>query len=341
MSEITQDTGVPVSQSADTRMYPALSLMERACPPLRYGRQPLWRLPALPVEEPFVPAWNWHAVRDFAPGTETVTLDANGAYIGAINQAVIAHSQLNRVGRLEYYPAPRDVAPGYYRITVPDWAFSGAIVSPLGDSARLQTEEQIWILHPTLTLLLELAEDGHIGAFDITDSWTAPVQTRFRTWYERLRAARSQLLDQVAERHPAGRPDDEDKCRCHPCVRYNAFKEGYAAALSMMATGRQSKTYRPDWAQTVYATHSATMWRKAWRYTGTNRHLVSMGHVDELQILAEDLPGALAHHRPPFQWDPTGRRLGAMKAKRYGVLQENIPTGSAITAASPEWEDFL
>jgi hypothetical protein len=330
--------------TTDTRMYPALKLMERTTPPLRYGREPLWRSP-LPhaIDAPLIPSWNWHAVRDFVPGTETVVLDANGAYLSAMGQTSISHSQLIRTGPIEHYPDPRTVAPGYYKITVPHWAFSGTIVSPLGDSARIETDDHLWIAHPTLILLLELAAEGHIGAFDILDAYTTTRATSFKTWYEKLRAVRTQCLDQIESVHRDGRPSDDDKCKCTPCVRYNAFKEGYSAALSMMLTGNKCKTQRPDWSQAVYATHSATMWRKAWRYTGTNKHLVSMGHVDELQILRDDLQDALDRTSKPFRFDASGRSLGAMKVKRYGQLEEPAapPRTGAVPGSVEAWEEIL
>lgn len=339
---IKEDT----TTDTDTRMYPALKLMERTTPPLRYGREPLWRMPVgcMPQATPLIPSWNWYAVRDFAPGTETVTLDANGAYLSALGQTEISHSQLMRSGPIDGYPDPRKVVPGYYRITIPHWAFAGTIVSPLGDSGRLETEDTLWIAHPTLILLLELAHDGYIGAFDILDAYTTTACTRFRAWYEKLRAVRTQCLDQVEAVHPDGRPSDDDKCKCTPCVRYTAFKEGYSAALSMMLTGTKCKTFRPDWSQAVYATHSASMWRKAWRYTGTNRFLVSMGHVDELQLVRADLQQALDRSQPPFRFDASGRNLGAMKVKRYGHLEE--PTAprtrtGAVPGSVEDWEQVL
>lgn len=309
--------------------FPALGLMERACPPLRFGRPPTWQLPALPIDSPLIPSWDWYAVRDFYPGTEVVTLTANGGLLAAIGHVTVGHSQLNRVGRMEYPPAPRDVAPGYYRITIPHWAFGGTIVSPLGDSARLQTDEQVWIAAPTLTLLLELAEDGCLGRFTITDSWTAPVQISFRTWYERLRAQHTQLLDQIEAQHPDGIPAASVHCACLPCTRLHAFDHGITTALAAVAAGTKSGTHRPDWADAVYATHAAAMWRRAWRYTGTNRHLVALPHIDEVQIIAADLDPAMDHVSPPFLYDESARHIGSLRALHYGTLQENIPTGSA------------
>lgn len=337
------DTQEATDTTPDVRTFPALSRLERVTPPLRFGREPLWRLPLLSaIDKPLIPAWNWHAPHDFPAGTRTVTLDANGAYLGAIGQVSISASQLTHTGPIDYYPAPRDVAPGYYLITVPHWAFSGTIVSPLGNTGQPEKRSKVWVAQPTLSLLLELAEEGHIGAFDILDSWSSMTRTSFRAWYESMRAVRTQVLDQRDASHPTG--TIPPKCACLPCKRYVAFKEGYSMALSMIATGKQSKTFRPDWSHAVYATHSANMWRKAWKYTGTNHHLVSMGNVDAMTILADDLQPAMAHHTPPFRFDQSGRAIGAMKEKEWGVITEEIPTATTPTTAlvGPEaWDDVV
>lgn len=315
--------------------YPALRLMELAAPPLRFGRQPTWKLPALPVEAPLIPAWNWHAVRDFPPGAEIVTLTENGPYLAALATVKIAHGALNHIGPYEYQPAPDDVAPGYYRITVPRWAFSGSIVSPLGDSARLETEDTVWVAAPTVSLLLELERDGYLGAFRIVDSWTAPVQNGFRTWAQTLRANRSQFLDQVEAVHPDGETAPAG-CDCAPCRRYQRFEASVNEALTGMLTGAGTDTHRPDWAHTVYAAHSADMWKKAWRYSNSTRPLVAMPHLDEVIVPREDLQKAMEHTERPFQVDLSGRTVGALRILSYGHLEANLPTGSATTLADDE-----
>ncbi len=320
-----------------TPTYAALRLMERTTPPLRYGRPPYWRAPEPFLDaDPFVPSWNWVAIRDFAPGAELLTLDANAAFLGAIGSVTIAHSHLDHTGAFTSHPAPRDLPPGYYKITIPHWAFSGTIVSPLGDSSRLETESAVWVMSPTLQLLLELEYEGHIGGFDILDSHTASVQTTFRSWAQKLGAERTQRLDHIDMAHPeAVVPKD---CGCPACRRYVAFKEGYSIALSMMLTGERCATHRPDWSRTVYAAHSANQWRKAWRFTYTGGHLVSMGHIDEIQILRDDLPEAMSRPKPPFRLDSTGRAVGALKIKREGVIAEEIQND-----VLPEngWEDIV
>jgi hypothetical protein len=189
---------------------------------------------------------------------------------------------------------------------------------------------------PTLGLLQELEAEGYLGGFEVLDSHTSRVQTSFRSWAQKLGAERTQRLDQIDMSHPEEtRPD---KCPCIPCKRYNAFKEGYSIALSMMLSGERCATHRPDWSRTVYAAHSANQWRKAWRYTFTGGHLVSMGHIDEIQILRDELPQALDRPKPPFRLDSTGRSVGAMKIKRRGVIAEDT-TGDSLAADG--WEDIV
>lgn len=293
-------------------MFPALSLMEKSAPPVRYGHEPFWRPPVVPASQNvYIPVWNWESVHEPIHGQTPLTLDVNGAFLGAMGSVEVAHGALKRWDWKDL-PTPREVRPGYYKITVPYWAFSGTIVSPVGDSARPQTESTMWVAHPTLVLLLELLEEGSISGIDILDSYTCGKTTRFKSWVEKLKITRLQCLTAVDQAHGGNRPQD---CDCTPCARYAAFKEGYSAALSMMLTGEKCKTRRPDWSHAVYAQHAASSWRKAWRYAAPGRVLLSMGAVDEITIIREELPEVLAMPKPPFQIDHTGRKLGAFKAK--------------------------
>lgn len=300
---------------SDVRVYPALNLMERQTKPLRHGRDPFWRAPVVKASaEAYVPTWNWHTVHEVPAGTEVVTLDANAAYLGAVGNVTIAHSQLERMGAWENLPTPRQTPPGYYKITIPYWAFSGTCVHPLGDSAVLEERDVIWVAAPTLILLLELLDTGHLGPFAILDSYTSAVPTSFDAWATQLKSYRQQIMDRRdhAHRGPT-RPAD---CTCEACARYDAFKTGYSMAFSMMLTGERCATHRPDWAHTVYAEHAATQWRKAWRYTYTGKVLLRMGAVDEITIPAADLHEVLTRPKPPFRFDASGRAVGAFKAKK-------------------------
>lgn len=299
---------------AQARMFPALKIMERQTPPLKYGRPPYWRAPITPPSaDIYIPVWNWVSPQDLPEGEPVTVLDVNAAYLAAIGMVKVAHSHLIRTHGFAHLPGKRDVAPGYYRITVPHWAFSGTIVHPLGDSSRLQTELQLWITAPTLVLLLELGEEGHIGGFEITDSWTAEVTTDFLSWSERLRSVRTECLARIDMAQT-------DNGRKYAADRYDAFKQGYSAALSMMLTGEKCLTRRPDWAHTVYAAHAANTWRKAWRYTFTGASLVGMGAVDEISILTADMNAAIHRPKPPFRYDATGRVCGALKTKKTTVI---------------------
>lgn len=300
----------PVTRT-DLPMFPALNRMERRpeLQPRRFDREPYWRAPITkPSQNAYIPVWNWHGIHDLPEGSEPLILDANGAYIAAAGGVKIAHSHLSPSGAVYYPLAPREVNPGYYLIQVPHWAFSGTIVSPLGDSSRLQTEDRVWIAHPTLVLLLELLEEGALGELVIEDSYTASATTDFRKWVAHLKDVRLEILDAMGQAQT-------DATQEALLDRYDRFKEGYSAALSMMLTGEKCQTRRPDWVHAVYAQHAATMWRKGWRWTLTGRPLLSMGHVDELVVLADDLEEIMSRAKPPFRFDDTGRTIGAMKVK--------------------------
>lgn len=317
-------------------MFPALTLMERRLPPGRYGRPPFWRAPITPPShDSYVPAWNWVGIHEVPEGAELLTLDTNAAYLGALGTVTVAHSHLTQRGAPIGLPAPREVDPGYYLIKTPYWAFSGTIVSPLGDSSRLQSEDALWVAHPTLVLLLELHEVGAIGEVTIFDSYTAQTRCGFRAWVDKLKEVRSELLGTLARIHPHGAPH---ACECESCDRYSAFKEGYSAALSMMLTGEKCQTRRPDWVHAVYAQHAATQWRKAWRFTETGRPLIAMGHTDEITILRDDLEQALERSKPPFRFDPTGHRIGALKPKKVTTA---LPTRAEDEAFMDDATEIL
>lgn len=301
----------PVTTRTELPMFPALNRMERRpeLQPRKYDREPFWRAPITPPSrEVYIPAWNWHGIHELPECDQPLTLDANGAFLGALGGVKVAHSGLSHTGP-EYGPlSPREVLPGYYLVNVPHWAFSGTIVSPLGDSSRLETEDRVWVAHPTLVLLLELLEEGVLGEVSILDSWTARVTTDFRKWVAHLKEVRTELIDSIAQANTESVAEAlADK--------YDRFKEGYSAALSMMLTGEKCQTRRPDWTHAVYAQHAASMWRKGWRWTATGRPLLAMGHVDELTVVAADLPEIMSKAKPPFRVDETGHALGAMKTK--------------------------
>lgn len=296
-------------------MFPALTIMERETKPMRYGHEPFFRAPVAPASRDcYIPHWNWVSIHEAPEGEDTLTLDANGAFLAAVGAVEVAHSQLKHTGPIKWgdIPTPREVDPGYYRIKTPHWAFDGTIVSPLGDSSRIQTEDSLWVAAPTLVLLLELFEQGALGGIVIFDSWTSTITCHFRDWASTLRAVRTARLDAIDQAQTdAARRAAEDA--------YDAFKEGYSAALSMMLTGDKCRTRRPDWTHTVYAHAAAAMWRKAWKWTDTGYSLISMGATDEITVLAEHLPQVMSRPKPPFKYDPTGRQLGALKPKPHAA----------------------
>lgn len=308
--------------TTNPRMFPALSLLENKAKPLLNGREPFWRAPLTPPSrDVLIPSWTWtgiHAADELPEGERPITLDINGAFLAAAGAVQIAHAHLIHAGPVDAtrFPGPRfetAVWPGYYRVRVPHWAFSATLVSPLGTSERAKPDAQVWVAHPTLVLLLELLDQGSLGDLEITDAWVTKDNRRtdFRDWQKQLKAAREPLMDATAFEHPDGRPGD---CTCDPCARYNAFKEGYGAAFSMMLTGEKCRTRRPDWAHAVYAQHAAAAWRKAWKLS-TLGPVLSMGSVDEITVLHGDLLKAIQSVQPPVRWDPTGRRLGHVKEK--------------------------
>lgn len=299
----------------EPRVFPALKVMERQTPPLKYGLTPYWRAPVVPAShEVYIPAWNWSSPMDFPEGESVTVLGVNASYLAAMSGDLqIGHSHLVHTGPYPHLPSKRQVRPGYYRITSPYWAFRGTIVHPLGDSARVETETDLWVAAPTLALLLELAEEGHLGWFEIIDSWTAEVATDFHAWAERLRSIRGECLDRIEMAQTETRRRQE-------LARFEAFEQGYTDALHAMLNGKGCLTWRPDWTHTIYAQRAAAMWRAAWRWTFTGRSLVAMGAVEDMAVLSRDIGDVIMRPEPPFRYDPTGRRPGALKPKKITFI---------------------
>lgn len=309
------------------RMFAALRILEHVTPPLRYGHPPYWRAPVSDAsKKAFIPSWNWTAHHHELPEDDSpITCDYNGAFLAAIGSVEIAHSQLKHIGQpLDPWDLdPRKLPVGYYLIDVFHWGLDSTIVSPLGTSELLKTTPQVWVSHPTLILLLELLQEGALGELVISDAWITSNKTSFRGpkgdpasgWIYRLKQARNGLLDNIAK---ADTPEDIEAAR----ARYNAFKEGYGSALSMMLTGKICKTHRPEWPHAVYAQHAATSWRKAWRFSLVGP-ILAMGNTDELTVLRKDLQTAITKDKPPVRWDPSGRMLGYLKEKEKETEQRD------------------
>ncbi|MEV8530105.1 hypothetical protein AB0451_39535 [Streptomyces sp. NPDC052000] len=295
-------------------LFPALRIMESRTQPLRYGREPHWRAPVVvDPEHVYTPTWDWTTPRDLPENAPVTVLHVTAACLDAMGSDVkIAHAQLKRTGPLKGV-VPAAVNPGYYKITVPYWAFSGTIVHPLGNGTPVQLDQTLWIAAPTLVNLLTLSDAGHLGYFKIIDSYTSDVTVTFTSWSDRLGSIRREYMDRLDLAHTE---TDRKGAQAH----LDMFDEGYAAALSAMLTGERCKTHRPDWAHTIYAQAAVETWRKAWQWTTCSKPLVSMSDADEIAVLSADILGVLGLPKPPFRYDPTGRVPGAMQPQHTTVF---------------------
>lgn len=314
--------------------YPALSHLEKNHPPMKYGRGPYWR-PEIPkiAHNVVIPAWNWSSVHELPAESRVINLDANGMYLGALTGSDIAMSQLRPSGGFDHVPDKRQITPGYYRIVVPHWAFDGTIVSPLGNVNVPPAGSDMWIMAPTLILLIELYELGAIAEVTILESLTGEVTGNFRDWSAHLKGVRVSRLHDIAHANT-------DATRAAMRDRYEAFKEGYSMAFSMMLTGEKCKTRRPDWAHTVRAQAHAAQWRKGWRFTETGLPILAMGDVDEITIFAADLPVAMSRPKPPFRVDESGFSLGAFKTKSIAAPAIETQRTANAPAALVDDDEF-
>lgn len=284
--------------------YRALALLEGPYAPKVGRREPFWR-PRRPkyTRSICTPAWSWESVRKTESGQQLVDVDVNGAYLAAASSAIFAHGALEPTG-----PSPRIGAPGYYLIDAHPWA-GGGIVSPLGTA---ELPDRIWVAHPTMMLLSELAAEGYWPAVTIRDSYTASVPCRLRKWAERVRDDRAHALELIRGSHP----DSPERSQAEQT--YQAIKDGYSIAVQMMLGKSEegehkARILRPDWYHTIHAQHAASTWRKAWRCVLHGNSPAAMGSVDELTFTAEDYDALIT--ADVLKIDQTGRQLGAFKVK--------------------------
>lgn len=291
--------------------YRALAMLEGPYAPKVARREPFWR-PRAPkcTRIVYTPTWNWESVAKTAPPVQLVTLDVSGAFLAAASSATFAHGQLEPTGA-----APADGAPGYYLIDAHPWA-GGGIPNPLGTWPAMP--ERVWVAHPTVALLRQLADDGYWPEVVVHDSYTATVPCRLRKWAEQVRDDRAYAL----ARRAAAEPDSANWERAQES--YQAIKDGYAVAIQMMlgttADGQPAKARikRPDWYHTIHAQHAANMWRKAWKCVLAGHHPAAMGATDELTFTADDLDALLQADVLPL--DETGLKLGSLKTKAIRTI---------------------
>jgi len=292
--------------------YRALAMLENEYAPLLRRRSPYWRPRPAPVSrECHVPATNWtHPAWHEGLELDLTFLDANGAFVSAASSATFAHGALEHTGAMNGIPK----MPGYYRIDSHGWS-DDRIVSPLGSVSDLPAK--IWVAHPTLELLGQLAESGYWPEVMVHDSWTCPDSVRLREWATAVNNDRAAAIRDVDVAYRLGTEAEQAEAD----EWYEAVKTGYSMAVQLMrgpADGGavKSAVKRPDWYDTIHAQHAATTWRKVWRCILAGYVPVMMGSVDEVVWLTEDFVSLTTFQPAPLlKMDQTGIQLGAFKVK--------------------------
>lgn len=328
MTDTTPDSKIAPFRALDL-------LVKGGYAPLVKRREPYWR-PATPecYRAVRTPAWSWlHP--DRPPYGTRVTLDANAAFLSAISSATFAHGVLDVRGLI---PEPgKAAAPGYYLIERPVWNVRD-LVSPLGTA---DLPEKVWVAHPTLDLLHDVAYDGHMALPIVHDCHVSASPCRMRKWASHLRDVRAAV---IAERDADTFYQDDDAAARYDAAvaRYQAIKDGYAIAVQMFLgkdEQREAKSpvRRPDWYHTVHAQHAASMWRKAYRCWQAGHGPIGMGAVDELQFTYDDYMALGDMERPILRLNQTGESLGTFKIKSMETIP--FPPVDLDPAARPDPDD--
>jgi hypothetical protein len=296
-----------VTDDTATAPFRALDALLKTYPPLRYRRAPFWHSPApRAVSNVLIPAWNWS--RNLGPAAEQLerfVLDCNGAFMSPLSGTELAHGPLVHTGAW----GESKVRPGYYQIDAQPWS-DPRIVSPLG-GRELKKGALVWVAHPTVQLLADLTDAGYWPGVTVFDSYTPRLDSRDKPEICRL----SDWADYVKGERAAALTSGDS-------ARYQAVKDGYSVAIQMMLGKNEdeqdqakAKIKRPDWYHALRATHSANMWRKAWRTILAGYPIVGMGHVDEITLAADDYDALRHRDDSPLKFDPSGLQLGAFKLK--------------------------
>lgn len=304
-----------------TRTFKALSLLENEHAPMLKRRSPYWRpRPSPASRECHLPAWSWtHPDYSDDLALDLTILDAVGAFVSAASSANFAHGALEHTGALPTPPSAK-ILPGYYRIDAHMWSYPH-IVSPLGAA---DVEGKIWIAHPTMELLCQLADLGKWPALTIHDSWTCSSSVRLREWATAVNLARADALRALAHAEAHGTAEEIEAA---DDWYENGVKGGYAMAVQMMRGPAEdgpvkSAVKRPDWYDTIHAQHAASTWRKIWRVMDAGYIPVMMGAVDEVVYLTQDFENIVADNL--IKLDPTRVQLGAFRVK------DRIVQGAAV-----------
>jgi hypothetical protein len=191
---------------------------------------------------------SWMCAKDLRPDT-AYGHDKVRAYLGAMTTVKVAGAKLTHDGLTAYSKA----RAGWYAVELGPWEFSRVMPHPAGyHSVPVDPDRPdgpVWLAHPTVALLDELARDGFI-TFDIVDSWTAPATDLLINYGRTLRE------------HWEATATIED-----PAVRSlvrKSMKAVYRQAHGYWRSG-QSEIQRRDWAGALVAGARSNTFRAVWK----------------------------------------------------------------------------
>lgn len=259
--------------------------------------EPYWRpeLPGMTSAVHAPPGWGWRRPFD----GDTLTLDRNFAYGSAASSALVGFRQLEHTGECEFDPN----RSGYGLVQVHPW-HEKAMPSPLGNARR----DTAWVPWPTIQLLSQLSDAGRWADAAILDSYTSEG-VRLTAWTDRIKEIRASILDRHGPLSDA----------------YKDFKIAFGQVFGLLVGAEQPgqarkwkcRAQRPDWAHTIIAQASATLWRDADKCLRLlpDAGPVALANTDELVIPAESFEALTEGDKPVLRIDPTGKRLGTFKVK--------------------------
>lgn len=205
-----------------------------------------------PENLPYELAYDRHSWRstffDEPPAT-LWGLDRIRAYLSAMTTTKVAGAHLKHDRLTSYRPG----RCGWYAVQRGRWEFGRVLPDPAGYHPTLVDPQQpdgpVWLAHPTVALLDELARDG-FASYRVLDSWTAPATDVLINHGKRLRDVWAAT---------AGIGDPAVRALVRKAVK-GVYKQSHGFWCST-----QSEVKRRDWAGALVAQSRANLHRRLWQ----------------------------------------------------------------------------
>jgi hypothetical protein len=201
-------------------------------------------------------ARDWYRPR---PGTFAHGYDKTTAGLAAATCTLLPRKALSHTPGAQWRP---NVA-GWFKIERPPWHLADRMPDPIGPGKDGQ--EIVWVTHPTMALLHELADQGVYAAPRVVDAFTAPTTEVGKNWADRLSVAIKRCQGLLSERDSDNIPTE----RAQDAVRVlQALRDCAGQSQGLVGSPTSARCRRWDWHCSWNAMQRCNAWRTGWRVSG-------------------------------------------------------------------------